>query len=198
MSELVIYKSLDKIMADNLYPSPAVLYRIAKETNQKITMKQIKEYIESKSSYQQTKEKHVTKATLGYVVAFEKMKNLQIDLLDLSKFSKTNKGYKYILIMIDIFSRFVDAIMIKTKNIEDTTHALKLMLDFNNIHPNVIISDSESSFLSKPFQNLLEERNIYHDAVVLNNHRALSVIDRFCRTLRSRLSKLMLNRNSTE
>ena len=55
------------------------------------------------------------KATLGYVVAFEKMKNLQIDLLDLSKFSKTNKGYKYILIMIDIFSRFVDAIMIKTK-----------------------------------------------------------------------------------
>ena len=69
MSELVIYKSLDKIMADNLYPSPAVLYKIAKETNPKITMKQIKEYIESKSSYQQTKEKLVKKATLGYVVA---------------------------------------------------------------------------------------------------------------------------------
>ena len=88
-------------MEDNLYPSPAVLYKIAKETNPKITMKQIIEYIESKSSYQQTKEKHVKKATLGYVVAFEKMKNLQIDLLDLSKFSKTNKGYKYVLIMID-------------------------------------------------------------------------------------------------
>ena len=198
MSELVIYKSLDKIMEDNLYPSPQVLYKIVKETNPKITMNQIKKYIESKSAYQQTKEKHVKKTSMGYVVSFEKMKNLQIDLLDLSKYHKTNKGYKYVLIMIDIFSRFVDAIMIKTKNIEDTTNALKLMLDFNNIEPNIIISDSESSFLSKPFQAFLKERNIYHDAVVLNNHRALSVIDRFCRTLRSRLTKLMLNRDSTE
>ena len=29
MSELVIYKSLDKIMEDNLYPSPQVLYQLA-------------------------------------------------------------------------------------------------------------------------------------------------------------------------
>jgi hypothetical protein len=148
MSELVIYKSLDKIMEDNLYPSPQVLYQLAKQENPKITMNQIKKYIESKSAYQQTKEKHVKKTSMGYIVAFEKMKNLQIDLLDLSKYSKTNKGYKYVLIMIDIFSRFVDAIMIKTKNIEDTTNALKLMLDFNNIEPNIIILDSESSFLS--------------------------------------------------
>jgi len=40
MSELVIYKSLDKIMEENLYPSPAILYKIAKETDPKITMSQ--------------------------------------------------------------------------------------------------------------------------------------------------------------
>jgi hypothetical protein len=83
MSELVIYKSLDKIMEDNLYPSPQVLYQLAKQENPKITMNQIKQYIESKSAYQQTKEKHVKKTSMGYIAAFEKMKNLQIDLLDL-------------------------------------------------------------------------------------------------------------------
>jgi hypothetical protein len=62
MGELIIYKSLDQIMEDNLFPSKEVLYQIAKQTNSKITMKQIKEYLESKSAYQQTKEKHVKKS----------------------------------------------------------------------------------------------------------------------------------------
>jgi len=206
-NKLVVYKRLDKIMEDNLYPSATILYQLAKQTDSSITMKQIKDYINSQEAYQITKERHLTTKSMGHVVSFSLWGTLQIDLLDMSKFSfdysqfklkkklegvatKFNKGYKYIMIMIDVFSRYVDCVMIKSKSIEDCVNSLKIMLDHNKISPNIIMSDSETSFMSKPFQKLLSERDIKHDAVVINNHRALYVVHRFCRTLRSRLTKL--------
>ena len=37
------------------------------------------------------------------------------DLVDMQSFSKTNNGYKYILMIIDVFSKFGWAIPLKTK-----------------------------------------------------------------------------------
>ena len=213
-NKIVVYKQLDKIMKDNLYPSTQVLYEIAKRENSDVTMKQIKEYVESQKVYQLTKERKITKQQMGHVVSYKPWSIVQIDLLDMQKYSydytqfkslkkleevKTdfNKGYKYIMILIDVFSRYVDAVMLKSKNIDDCINSLKIMIDFNKINPTIIMSDSESSFMSKPFQKFLEERSIIHDPVVLNNHRALSVVDRFCRTLRSRLIKLFLGNGNT-
>ena len=90
-----------------------------------------------------------------------------------------NKGYKYILIIIDVFTRFVDCVMLKSKNIDDCIHALDIMLDFNKIKPEIIMSDSESAFLSQKFQDYLSSKNIIHDVVVLNDHKSLSVLTDF-------------------
>jgi hypothetical protein len=210
-----VKKDLDNIMKVNLYPSAKTAYEIARKNGLDITMKQVKQYLDDQKPYQLTHEKHETKSSMGFIISYSPWSIVQIDLLDLSKYSfdytqfkakrkiegiKTdfNKGYKYIMILIDVFSRYVDAVMLKSKNIEDCTNALNIMLDFNKINPSILMSDSESSFLSKPFQKNLEERNIKHDVVVLNNHRALGVIDRFCRTLRQRLTKLFIGNGNTE
>jgi hypothetical protein len=138
-----------------------------------------------------------------------------MDLLDMQKYSydysqyKTlkklkgvttefNKGYKYILIIIDVFTRYVDCVMLKSKNIDDCIHALDIMLDFNKIKPEIIMSDSESAFLSQKFQDYLSSKNIIHDVVVLNDHKSLSVLDRFCRSLRSMFTRLFIGRGNTE
>ncbi len=213
-NKLVVYKQFDKIMKENLYPSAKVLYEIAKRENSNVTMKQIKEYIESQKTYQVTKERKIKKSSMGHVVSYKPWSIVQIDLLDMQKYSYDytqfkslkklggvstdfNKGYKYIMILIDVFSRYTDAVMLKSKNIDDCINSLKIMMDFNKINPSIIMSDSESSFMSKPFEKFLDERSIAHDVVVLNNHRALSVIDRFCRTLRSRFTKLFLGQGNT-
>jgi len=165
-NKLVVYKRLDKIMEDNLYPSATILYQLAKQKDSSITMKQIKDYINSQEAYQITKERHLTTNSMGHVVSFSLWGTIQIDLLDMSKFSfdysqfkskkklegvatKFNKGYKYIMIMIDVFSRYVDCVMLKSKSIEDCVNSLKIMLDHNKISPNIIMSDSESSFMSR-------------------------------------------------
>jgi hypothetical protein len=140
-NKIVVYKQLDKIMKDNLYPSTQVLYEIAKRENSDVTMKQIKEYVESQKVYQLTKERKITKQQMGHVVSYKPWSIVQIDLLDMQKYSydytqfkslkkleevKTdfNKGYKYIMILIDIFSRYVDAVMLKSKNIDDCINSL--------------------------------------------------------------------------
>ena len=206
--------NLDLIMKNNLYPNAHTIYDIAKKNNDNITLQQVQNYIKSQVPYQLTKERHLKKSDMGFMIAYYPFQIVQIDLLDLSRFSydysqfkdkkkmedvKTdfNKGYKYLLIFIDLFSRWTDVVMLKSKNIEDCLHALKIILEFNNISPKVIMSDSESSFLSEQFQDFFSEHNIKHDVIVLNNHRALSVLDRFCRTLRSRLTKLFLGTGST-
>ena len=215
MDQLVLKNQLDKIMADNLYPNAKSLLSLAKRHNSNITMKQIQEYLSNQKAYQLTKERKITKKSMGHVVSFSPWSLVQMDILDMSRFTydytqykskkkmsgvttEFNKGYKFILIVIDVFSRYVDAVMIKSKNIEDCINALEIILDFNKITPDIIMSDSESSFLSEKFQDFLAKKNIIHDVVVLDDHSALSVLDRFCRTLRGRLNKLFIGRGSTE
>ena len=86
-NKLVVYKRLDKIMEDNLYPSSTILYQLAKQKDSSITMKQIKDYINSQEAYQITKERHLTTNSMGHVVSFSLWGTIQIDLIDMSKFS---------------------------------------------------------------------------------------------------------------
>jgi hypothetical protein len=93
-NKIVVYKQLDKIMKDNLYPSTQVLYEIAKRENSDVTMKQIKEYAESQKVYQLTKERKITKLSMGHVVSYKPWSIVQIDLLDMQKYSYDYTQFK--------------------------------------------------------------------------------------------------------
>jgi len=49
----------------------------------------------------------------------------QMDLMEMIPFSKINKGYKYILTCIDVFSRYARAIPTKTKSANEMSDAVK-------------------------------------------------------------------------
>jgi hypothetical protein len=102
------------------------------------------------------------------------------------------------MIIIDVFSRYADAIELKSKTIGDCVNGLKTMLDRNKIKPEVIMSDSESSFKSNEFQQFLNLRKIIHDVVILNDHNALGIVDNFCKMLRKQLTRLFIGTGSTE
>ena len=209
------YKYIEDVMEENLFPSAKVLHKIVKKKYPDIKLSQIQKFVNSQDAYQLTKQRKQTKKSLGHIISYASFSVVQIDLIDLSKYSydyskykhhkklegmnkEYNKGYKYLFIFIDVFSRYVDAIMLKDKGEDECLNAIKLILSYNKINPKVIMSDSESSFLSYKFINFLESKNISLEPVILNNHHALGIIDRFCRTLKTRLTKLFLARNSTE
>ena len=67
------------------------------------------------------------------------------DLVDMIKYSRVNRGYKYIFTNIDIFSKYVWAFPIKSKKISDIKPCFEKI--FKERKPKYIWSDQESAFI---------------------------------------------------
>ena len=115
------------------------------------------------------------------------------DLVDMAKYSRINKGYKYIFTNIDIFSKYAYAFAIKSKKIQDIKPCFQKI--FKERKPKFIWCDQESSFFSKEMQNFFEDNNvkIYY---TYSNLKAV-FIERFNRSLRELMMKSFVKNNNT-
>ena len=68
------------------------------------------------------------------------------DLVDMQSFSKNNKGYKYILMIIDIFLKFGWAIPLKTKTGVEVTEAFQHLWETQS-PPQKLRTDKAKSFI---------------------------------------------------
>lgn len=84
---------------------------------------------------------------------------VQIDLIDMQPYAKENKGNKYILTLIDIFSKKAYAVPLKNKTGLVVTQAIKTILPkgVKNIH-----SDNGGEFFNKHFKEFVKSQNINH------------------------------------
>ena len=69
------------------------------------------------------------------------------DLVDMAKYSRINKGYKYIFTNVDTFSKIAYAYPIKSKKIQDIKPCFQKIFIKNK--PKYIWSDKESAFFRK-------------------------------------------------
>ena len=77
------------------------------------------------------------------------------DLADMQSLSKYNKGIKYLLCVINLFSKYAWFIPIKDK--KGTTIVKKILSDSNR-KPNKIWVDQGSEFYNKSFQDFFENK----------------------------------------
>lgn len=174
------------------YPSASKLYKLAKREGLKTTHKEVNEFL-SKQQVSQVFRKDPPKR--GFIVAFNPEERVQMDLVDMTKFSYKNKGYSWIFLIVDIFTRKVIAYLMKKKDIENIEDVL--MEYFNEHHPEVITSDNESGFKSKIIQKLMTENEVHHSMVDVGDHKALGVIDRSVQTIKNAIYKYMKDKNTT-
>ena len=115
------------------------------------------------------------------------------DLVDMSRYSKTNKGHRYIFTNIDVFSKIAYAFPLKSKKIQDIKSCFEKIFEKNK--PKYIWSDKEPAFLSKEMQQFFKDNNIkiYHT----NSHLKAVVIERFNRSLRELMMKEFVKNNNT-
>ena len=115
------------------------------------------------------------------------------DLVDMSQYSKINRGYKYIFTNIDVFSKKAYAFPLKSKKIGDIKPCFEKIFEKNK--PKFIWSDKEPAFLSKEMQQFFKDNNvkIYHT----NSHLKAVVIERFNRSLRELMMKEFVKNNNT-
>ena len=116
------------------------------------------------------------------------------DLVEMQKFAKLNKGYRYLLTCIDIFSKFAWVIPLKDKKGITIKNALEKI--FNKRKPKFLWTDRGTEFYNKQVLDLLNENNI--KLYSTNNSEIKSaVIERFNRTFKNMMYKKFTENNNT-
>ena len=111
-----------------------------------------------------------------------------LDILDLNDYGpKNNRGYRYVLVVIDNFSKFGWTIPLKNKKAEIIKNAFENILKSSKRKPNLIETDDGSEFVNKLFTNLLNNKNIKRYS--RNTSLGAVFAERFNRTIRDLLKK---------
>ena len=84
------------------------------------------------------------------------------DLADLKRFSHKNKGYRYLMIVVDLFSKYLWLIPLKRKTAAAASQGLENL--FKEAKPNFLWSDKGTEYVNKLMKKLLKEKDItlYH------------------------------------
>ena len=117
------------------------------------------------------------------------------DLVEMQKYSKWNKGLKYLLMVIDIFSKYGWILALKDKKTESVSLAFDLIFKKSKRKPEKLWTDKGSEFISKHFKDFLKKNNImlYHT----QNEEKSSVVERWNRTMKNRMWKMFSANNNT-
>ena len=105
------------------------------------------------------------------------------DLIDMQAFSKDNNGIKYLLTVIDIFSKFVCIISLKRKTGEEVANAYSRIL--KERRPSKRCIDKDREFYNKDAQKIAE---LYST----ENEEKSCVIERFNRTIKENILSIFL------
>ena len=111
-----------------------------------------------------------------------------VDLADMQSLSKYNKGNKYLLYAIDLFSKYVWVIPIKDKKGTSIVNAFKKIISEKR-KPNKKWVDQGSEFYSKPFKDFLKINNIEMYSTCSEGKSV--VAERFIRTIKNKIFKHM-------
>ena len=111
------------------------------------------------------------------------------DLADMQLISKFTKGFRFLLCVIDIFSKYARVVPLKDKKGITITNAFQKILDCSNRKPNKIWIDKGSEFCNSSFKKWLKENGI--EMYSIHNEGKSVVAKRFIRTLKTKIYKYM-------
>ena len=113
-----------------------------------------------------------------------------LDILDLKDYGpKNNRGYRYVLVIIDNFSKFGWTIPLKNKNARTIKDSFENILTNSKRKPNLFESDRGKEFYNNIFQDFLNKNDI--KLYSRNSSYGAVLAERFNRTIRDLLKKIV-------
>ena len=110
------------------------------------------------------------------------------DLLDLNDYGpKNNKSYRYILVVIDNFSKFGWTIPLKNKFSQSITDAFSEIIKSSNRKPNLLETDDGMEYINKIFNEFLNNNKIKRYSRYTDKGAVFA--ERFNKTIRNLLKK---------
>jgi transposase InsO family protein len=121
------------------------------------------------------------------VVAVEgRFRKWQMDLIDMKKYSDENDGTKYILTIIDVFSKYAFAVPVTSKKATGIASALtKIFSTKNTALPRILQSDNGKEFAVDAVKKVCKKYGIFH--FFSYPYSPLGFIERFNQTLKKKI-----------
>lgn len=110
----------------------------------------------------------------------------QADLAQLDYYSNSNNKFKYILVVIDCFSKFVWARPLKSKHGEEVVKQFESILKEKR-HPKNLQTDQGKEFFNSKFKHLMDKYKINHYSTY--SYKKAAIVERVIRTLKEKLFK---------
>lgn len=111
----------------------------------------------------------------------------QADLVEMLPYAKMNKNFKYILTVIDVFSKKAFAKPVLNKSSKLVTDAMNQIFLENKKSPRHLQTDNGTEFHNKIFKDLMKRYNINFYSTY--SSLKASVVERFNRTLKNKMWK---------
>ena len=112
-----------------------------------------------------------------------------VDLADMQSLSRKNKGIKYLLCVIDLFSKYAFVVPLKDKKGISIVNAFNKIIKQSNRKPNKIWVDQGSEFYNRVFKKWLSDNDITMYSTF--NEGKSVVAERFNTTFKNKLYKHM-------
>ena len=120
-----------------------------------------------------------------------------IDLIIMIKYSKQNKNYKYILTVIDFFSKYSWCYPLKTKKSEEIINSFNDIFKKSKRKPKFIQSDQGSEFTNNQTQTFFSKNNSIKWYHTFNRDIKCSICERYNKTILNRIYKNFTLNNNT-
>ena len=194
---LIPLSKAKKLYLKELYENPSrigslgglqSLYKEVKRENRyHITLDQVRKWLQENETY--TLHKPLRRKFIrNRVIVGDINQQWDIDIGDMQKFKKKNKNFNYFLLAIDVLSKYVRTVALKTKSAKEVTSAFQNMISDGQV-PATVHSDRGKEFTNYQFQKLLKKFNIKH--FFTNNELKAMVAERAIKTLKLKLFKYM-------
>ena len=112
-------------------------------------------------------------------------KTWQADLADFQKISKQNDDYKYLLVVIDVFSKFVWVEVLKNKTAQKVLEGFSNILNKSKRKPKQLQTDDGKEFINFKLKGFLDENSINFYTVKSENKAC--IVERVIRTIKEKL-----------
>ena len=115
------------------------------------------------------------------------------DLLDIHQYARVNKNYTFILVLVDVFSKYAWAKPLKRKEGIEVARALEEV--FTQRTPKKLWTDRGTEFYNVNVKNVLKRHNV--ELYSTHNEPKSVIAERFIRTLRGKIESNYILTQST-
>lgn len=192
MSDL-IHKTYTDPRSPGSYGGVERLYREVKKINKKIKRSQVTDWARQQNSYTLHKPAR-RNITRNKVIVFAVDEVWQMDLCDMQNIKQYNDDAKYILTVIDVFSKKGFARVLTDKRGETVLKAFKNIIETEGRSPVRVHADAGSEFRYGKFNQYL--KSIESKYYVTQSSVKASIVERFNRTLKSRMWRYFTEKNT--